>query len=122
MIQYFDEIQISFFSLAEILSVDTRALNNDQILLKELQKEIDVIKPKQTFALKEDYNRVFTIADDVYSKTSYNGNKIGSEEYNDRLQALKEERESLLKTGSYAADDIVIKKLNTEIRSLLVNR
>lgn len=117
--------KISFFSLAEILSVDTRALNNDQILLKELQKEINVIKPKQTFAPKEDYNRIFTIADDIYTKTSYNGNKIGfdkSEEYNDRLQALKEERDSLLRTGSYAADDIVIKKLNTEIRSLLVNR
>ncbi|KMQ91887.1 centrosomal protein [Lasius niger] len=111
--------------LAEILSVDTRALNNDQILLKELQKEIDVIKPKQSFASKEDYNRIFTIADDVYSKISCNGNKIGSdksEEYNDRLKALREERDSLLKTGSYAADDIVIKKLNTEIRSLLVNR
>ncbi|CAL1685521.1 unnamed protein product [Lasius platythorax] len=111
--------------LAEILSVDTRALNNDQILLKELQKEIDVIKPKQSFASKEDYNRIFTIADDVYSKISCNGNKIGSdksEEYNDRLKTLREERDSLLKTGSYAADDIVIKKLNTEIRSLLVNR
>lgn len=92
-------------------------------MLKELQKEIDVIKPKQIFAPKEDYNRIFTIADDA--KISYNYYKIGSdksEEYNDRLQALKEERDSLLKTGSYAADDIVIKKLNTEIRSLLVNR
>lgn len=93
-------------------------------MLKELQKEIDVIKPKQIFTPKEDYyNRIFTIADDA--KISYNDYKIGSdksEEYNDRLQALKEERDSLLKTGSYAADDIVIKKLNTEIRSLLVNR
>ncbi|XP_072746567.1 centrosomal protein of 120 kDa isoform X2 [Anoplolepis gracilipes] len=111
--------------LAEILSVDTSALNNDQILLKELQKEIDMIKPKQSFASKEDYNQIFAIADDVYSKISCHGNKIGSnksEEYNDRLQALKEERDSLLRTGSYAADDIVIKKLNTEIRSLLINR
>ncbi|XP_029674380.1 centrosomal protein of 120 kDa-like isoform X2 [Formica exsecta] len=108
--------------LAEIL--DTRALNNDQILLKELQKEIDVIKPKKSFAPKEDYNQIFRI-NDVYSKISCNNNKIRSdksEEYNDRLQALREERDSLLKTGSYAADDIVIKKLNTEIRSLLVNR
>lgn len=114
--------KISFFSLAEIL--DTRALNNDQILLKELQKEIDVIKPKKSFAPKEDYNQIFRI-NDVYSKISCNDNKIRSdrsEEYNDRLQALREERDSLLKTGSYAADDIVIKKLNTEIRSLLVNR
>ncbi|XP_070162107.1 centrosomal protein of 120 kDa [Polyergus mexicanus] len=107
--------------LTEIL--DTRALNNDQILLKELQKEIDVIKPKKPFAPK-DYNQIFTI-NDVYSKISCNDNKIKSdksEEYNDRLQALRKERDSLLKTGSYAADDIVIKKLNTEIRSLLVNR
>ncbi|KAL6436897.1 hypothetical protein ACFW04_004925 [Cataglyphis niger] len=107
--------------LAEMLSLDTRALNNDQILLKELQKEIDVIKPKKSFAPKEDYNQMFTI-DDIYSKISCNGNKIRSdksEEYNDRLQALRDERDSLLKTGSYAADDIVIKKLNSEIRSLL---
>ncbi|XP_019885597.2 centrosomal protein of 120 kDa isoform X2 [Camponotus floridanus] len=107
--------------LAEILSVDTKALNNDQMLLKELQKEIDVIKPKQIFTPKEDYyNRIFTIADDAkISYNDYNNGSDKSEEYNDRLQALKEERDSLLKTGSYAADDIVIKKLNTEIRSLL---
>lgn len=84
-----------------------------------------MIKPKQSFVSKEDYNRVYRRANDVYSKISCNGNKSGSDksdEYNDRLQTLREERDSLLKTGSYAADDIVIKKLNTEIQSLLVNR
>ncbi|XP_011693780.1 PREDICTED: centrosomal protein of 120 kDa-like isoform X3 [Wasmannia auropunctata] len=111
--------------LAEILSADRKALNNDQMLLGELQKEIDVIKPKQSFAPKETYNQIFTTADDVCYNVPCNGNKINddkSEEYNERLQALKEERESLLRTGNYTADDVVIKKLNAEIRSLLVSR
>ncbi|RLU24249.1 hypothetical protein DMN91_004460 [Ooceraea biroi] len=89
--------------LAEMLSMDTKALNNDQMLLHELQKEIDIIKPS---ASKETYNEIF----------------MPSERYNERLQALKEERDSLLRTGSYAADDVVIKRLNTEIQSLLISR
>jgi len=107
-----------------MLSIDTKALNNDQVLLNELQKEIDIIKPKQSFASKENYNEIFTPADNIYN-TSYGDNKNTfdiSEEYNQRLQTLKEERNSLLRTGSYAADDVVIRKLNTEIQSLLVNR
>lgn len=112
-------------SLAEILSADRKALNNDQILLSELQKEIDVIKPKQSFTPTETCNEIFTTADDVYYNFPYNGNKDvydKSEKYNERLQTLREERESLLRTGNYTADDVVIKKLNTEIRSLLVSR
>ncbi|EZA50369.1 hypothetical protein X777_11180 [Ooceraea biroi] len=89
--------------LAEMLSMDTKALNNDQMLLHELQKEIDIIKPS---ASKETYNEIF----------------MPSERYNERLQTLKEERDSLLRTGSYAADDVVIKRLNTEIQSLLISR
>jgi hypothetical protein len=107
-----------------MLSIDTKALNNDQVLLNELQKEIDIIKPKQSFASKENYNEIFTPTDNIYN-TSYGDNKNTfdiSEEYNQRLQALKEERNSLLRTGSYAADDVVIRKLNTEIQSLLVSR
>ncbi|XP_071643110.1 centrosomal protein of 120 kDa isoform X3 [Temnothorax longispinosus] len=111
--------------LAEILSADRRALNNDQILLNELQKEIDVIKPKQLFAPEETYNQIFTTADDICYDIPCNSNKTvydKSEEYNERLRALREERESLLRTGNYTADDVVIKKLNAEIRSLLVSR
>jgi len=93
-------------------------LNNDQILLNELQKEIDVIKPKQFFTPKE------TTADDICHNVSYNSKTVDdkSEEYNERLQALREEREFLLRTGNYTTNDIVIKKLNAEIQSLLVNR
>ncbi|XP_067209518.1 centrosomal protein of 120 kDa isoform X3 [Linepithema humile] len=104
--------------LAEILSADTAALTEDQILLNELQKEIDVIKPRQFFAPKE----IFIPVDNVCSKVSWNGNMSDKSEENERLQALREERDSLLRTGSYATDDIIIKKLNTEIRSLLVSR
>lgn len=112
-------------SLAEILSADTRALTNDQILLNELQKEIDVIKPKQSFAPKGTYNQIFAPVNNIYSKDSCNSNKTvasKSEEYNERLQTLREERDSLLRTGSYTLDDVVIKKLDTEIRSLLVSK
>ncbi|XP_071554490.1 uncharacterized protein [Temnothorax nylanderi] len=111
--------------LAEILSADRKALNNDQILLNELQKEIDVIKPKQPFAPEETYNQIFTTADDICYDVPCNSNKTvcdKSEEYNEQLRALREERESLLRTGNYTADDVVIKKLNAEIRSLLVSR
>ncbi|XP_071554463.1 centrosomal protein of 120 kDa-like [Temnothorax nylanderi] len=111
--------------LAEILSADRKALNNDQILLDELQKEIDVIKPKPPFAPEETYNQIFTTAGDICYDVPCNSNKTvydKSEEYNERLRALREERQSLLRTGNYTADDVVIKKLNAEIRSLLVSR
>lgn len=105
------------------MSVDTKALNNDQILLNELQKEINIIKPRQYFASTESDNQIYTPTDNIFK--TCNNNKIlshKSEEYNERLQALREERDSLLKTGSYAADDVVIKKLNTEIGALLVRK
>lgn len=56
------------------------------------------------------------------SKISQNANNIlkRSEEQNKKLQALVEERDSLLKTGSYTTDDTVIMKLNNEIRSLMM--
>jgi len=93
-------------------------LNNDQILLNELQKEIYVIKPKQLFTPKE------TTTDDICYNVSNNNKTFDnkSEEHNERLQALRETRESLLRIGNYMTNDIVIKKLNAEIQSLLVNR
>ncbi|XP_018343414.1 PREDICTED: centrosomal protein of 120 kDa-like isoform X2 [Trachymyrmex septentrionalis] len=110
--------------IAEILSADRKALDNDQLLLKELQKEIDVIKPKQS-STKDTYNQIFTTADDIYYDISCNDNKIvddKSKEYNERLQSLKGERDTLLRTGNYTDDDVVIKILNAEIQSLLTNR
>ncbi|XP_011868150.1 PREDICTED: centrosomal protein of 120 kDa-like isoform X2 [Vollenhovia emeryi] len=108
--------------LAEILSADRKALNNDQMLLNELQKEIDVIKPKQSFAPKEAYNQIFTTAEDVCYNVPCKSNKTvydKSKEYSERLQALRGEHESLLKTGNYTDDDVVIKKLDAEIRLLM---
>lgn len=110
------------FSLEEILCADTTALTNDQILLNEIQKEIDVIKPKAYFIEKDAYSQVFT-PNSISSKISQNINKNTlkkSEEQNERLQALLEERDSLLKTGSYTIDDTIITKLNNEIRSLMM--
>lgn len=96
-------------------------MTNDQILLNEIQKEIDIIKPKAYVVEKDGYSQVFTPSS-INSKISQNANNIlkRSEEQNKKLQALVEERDSLLKTGSYTTDDIVIMKLNNEIRSLMM--
>lgn len=97
-------------------------MTNDQILLNEIQKEIDVIKPKAYLVEKDAYSQVFTPSS-VGSKISKNANKgilKRSDEQDERLQALVEERDSLLKTGSYTIDDTVIMKLNNEIRSLMM--
>ncbi|XP_025994496.2 centrosomal protein of 120 kDa isoform X2 [Solenopsis invicta] len=64
--------------LAEILSADRKALNNDQILLNELQKEIDVIKPKQSFAPTETRTEIFTTTDDICYNFPYNGAERGT--------------------------------------------
>lgn len=109
-------------SLEELLYADSTALTDDKILLNQIQKEIDVIKPKPSFIEKDTYCQIFTPTN-VGSKISQSNNKDKlkrSEENNERLQALLEERDSLLKTGSYTIDDTVIIKLNTEIRSLMV--
>lgn len=96
-------------------------MTNDQILLNEIQKEIDIIKPKAYLVEKDSYSQVFTPSS-MNSKISQNANNIlkRSEEQNKKLQALVEERDSLLKTGSYTTDDTVIMKLNNEIRSLMM--
>ncbi|XP_076760519.1 rha isoform X2 [Xylocopa sonorina] len=109
--------------LEEILCADSTALTNDQILLNEIQKEIDVIKPqKACFTEKDTYSQVFTptsIAPRI-SQSADILNLKRSEGRDERLQALLEERDSLLKTGSYTIDDTVIMKLNNEIRSLMM--
>ncbi|CAL7937004.1 unnamed protein product [Xylocopa violacea] len=109
--------------LEEILCADSTALTNDQILLNEIQKEIDVIKPqKACFTEKDTYSQVFTptsIAPRI-SQSADILNLKRSEGHDERLQTLLEERDSLLKTGSYTIDDTVIMKLNNEIRSLMM--
>ncbi|KOX70862.1 hypothetical protein WN51_03289 [Melipona quadrifasciata] len=113
--------ELQNLDLEEILCADSTALTNDQILLNEIQKEIDIIKPKAFLVEKDGYSQVFTPSS-MNSKISQNTNNIlkRSEEQNKKLQALVEERDSLLKTGSYTTDDTVIMKLNNEIRSLMM--
>ncbi|XP_017766393.1 PREDICTED: LOW QUALITY PROTEIN: centrosomal protein of 120 kDa [Eufriesea mexicana] len=118
--------ELQNLDLEEILCADSTALTNDKILLNEIQKEIDVIKPKAYFIEKDTYSQVYTPSS-MGSKISQNVNrgilkrrKKKSEEQDERLQALLEERDSLLKTGSYTIDDTVIMKLNNEIRSLMM--
>ncbi|KAK9294090.1 hypothetical protein QLX08_011181 [Tetragonisca angustula] len=113
--------ELQNLDLEEILCADSTALTNDQILLNEIQKEIDIIKPKAYLVEKDSYSQVFTPSS-MNSKISQNANNIlkRSEEQNKKLQALVEERDSLLKTGSYTTDDTVIMKLNNEIRSLMM--
>lgn len=89
----------------------------------QIQKEIDVFKPAQTL-MKEPHQSIFAPTAEIFSKRSQVSLKPTphkSDEHNERLQALIEERDSLLKTGSYTNDDTVIVKLNAEIRSLLMN-
>ncbi|XP_031839725.1 rha isoform X2 [Nomia melanderi] len=113
--------ELKNIDLEEVLCVDSTALTDDQTLLNKIQKEIDVIKQKPTFFEKDPYCQVFTPT--VSSKIQQNNSKHffkKSEECDERLQALLEERESLLKTGSYSNEDTIIKKLNNEIRSLMM--
>ncbi|XP_076236826.1 rha [Calliopsis andreniformis] len=109
--------ELENLDLEEILCVDSTALTNDQILLNEIQKEIDVIKPESYFKYRDTYDQLLS------SKFSQGNSKNmlkKSEEHDERLQALLEERDSLLKTGSYTIDDPIIMKLNMEIRSLMM--
>lgn len=92
----------------------------------QIQKEIDVFKPNQAL-IKEAHQPIFPPTTEIFSKASQasvqlmSHKSLKSEEHDERLQALIEERDSLLKTGSYTNDDTVIVKLNTEIRNLLMN-
>lgn len=111
-------------SLEEILCADSTALTNDQILLGQIQKEIDVFKPNSLMKEKRQHTQILAPITEIFPKNSQTNMKTilhKSEEYDERLQALIEERDSLLKTGSYTNDDTVIVKLNMEIRNLLIN-
>lgn len=81
-----------------------------------------MIKPKPSFIDTHAYSQIFTPAaiDPKILHSSNRSTLKKSEEYNERLQALLEERDSLLKTGSYTIDDPVIMKLNAELRSLMM--
>lgn len=97
---------------------------NDQILLGEIQKEMNVIKPRPAFMQMEMDDQMYIRPSNYYSKSNHSIARsemsAKSEEVDERLKNLIEERDSLLKTGSYSIDDAVIMKLNNEIRSLLI--
>lgn len=110
--------------MEDVLCTDSKELLNDQILLGEIQKEINVIKPKPPFMQFDMNDQMFIRAPNLYSKSNHSITRsemsAKSEETDERLKNLIEERDSLLKTGSYSIDDAIIMKLNNEIRSLLI--
>lgn len=107
-----------------VLRTDSRELLNDQILLGEIQKEINVIRPKPIFMPTDMDEQIYIRPTNFHSKSSHSMARseisARSEEIDERLKNLIEERDSLLRTGSYSIDDAVIMKLNNEIRSLLI--
>lgn len=110
--------------MERLLRVDSVALSNDKILLGQIQKEIDVIKPTPSFTSNNQQESVFTPSYNPVSRSLGNYNKVenlsSANEHDERLRKLIEERDSLLKTGSYTTDDAIIAKLNSEIRTLLI--
>ncbi|OAD61183.1 hypothetical protein WN48_00502 [Eufriesea mexicana] len=66
--------ELQNLDLEEILCADSTALTNDKILLNEIQKEIDVIKPKAYFIEKDTYSQVYTPSS-MGSKISQNVNR-----------------------------------------------
>ncbi|XP_008554487.1 centrosomal protein of 120 kDa-like [Microplitis demolitor] len=114
--------ELKNINLEEILHADSAALNSDKILLGQIQKEIDIIRPKRSYSLLSP-EKSFPSTFNSRSQMNFTrrGHSAVSEEQDERLRKLIEERDALLKTKSYTIDDAIIVKLNTEIRSLLVN-
>ncbi|XP_012273788.1 centrosomal protein of 120 kDa [Orussus abietinus] len=117
--------ELKNINVEDILCADSSALTNDQLLLDQIQKEIDVIKPKSISPSKNLSEHLCALPNHTFDKSNHNFAKsevsTNSEERDKRLQMLLEERDSLMRTGSYAIDDAVIVKLNGEIRSLLIS-
>ncbi|KAI4504421.1 hypothetical protein M0802_000892 [Mischocyttarus mexicanus] len=113
--------ELKNLGLEKILCTDSTALTNDQILLGQIQKEINVFKPNSL--MKPMHQHMLSPTSNIFSKNCLTMKTVShkSDEYDERLQALIEERNSLLKTGSYTNDDTVIVKLNMEIRNILMN-
>ncbi|XP_012256855.2 centrosomal protein of 120 kDa-like [Athalia rosae] len=116
--------ELKNINLEDVLCMDSKELMNDQILLGQIQKEINVIKPQSSFIQMEMEDQMYSRPTNLYTKSNHSMVRseisMKSEELDERLKNLIEERDSLLKTGSYSIDDAVIVKLNNEIRSLLI--
>ncbi|XP_034948982.1 centrosomal protein of 120 kDa [Chelonus insularis] len=114
--------ELKNFNLEDILQAGSAALANDKISLGQIQKQIETLRPKSSVERKTRDSLVTPMYD---SKSLMNLNKCHCQsrvgELDERLKKLIAERDALLKTGSYTEDDGIIVKLNTEIRSLLIN-
>ena len=80
-----------------------------------------MIKPRSYARPDSSSQQIFGPIESLYVQhgTKTNRDTAKSDEQGERLRMLIEERDALLKTGSYTIDDVVMIKLNTEIRSLL---
>ncbi|XP_033215252.1 centrosomal protein of 120 kDa [Belonocnema kinseyi] len=117
--------ELKSLNLEDILNAETRGLStNSQILLGQLQKNMNTMKSKSGFLECNSNDQIFAPVSNIGLKSNRSAPKseltTRSEEQEEKLRMLIEERDSLLKTGSYTIDDDVIVKLNTEIRSLLI--
>lgn len=109
--------------MENILNREPQGLPNDHILMEQLQKEMSLLKPKLTITGNSSNDQIFAPINNSALKSTRNltsESTTRSDEQEEKLRVLIEERDSLLKTGSYSIDDAVIVKLNTEIRSLLI--
>ncbi|XP_074095318.1 rha [Cotesia typhae] len=113
--------ELKNINLEEILHADSAALNNDKILLEQIQKEIDVIRPKRSYTLLSPEKSFLPTFNSKLQTNLNKSHSALSTAHNEQLRKLIDERDALLKTKSYTIDDDIIVKLNTEIRSLLVN-
>lgn len=110
-------------NLEDILKVDSAALSSDKILLDKIQREINVIKPKSS-CRHDPPEDVYQMALETCPRGIFDFPKaqwsVESNESDDRLEKLIEERDSLLKTGSYSSDDAIIIQLDKEIKSIFM--
>ncbi|XP_043465045.1 centrosomal protein of 120 kDa-like isoform X2 [Leptopilina heterotoma] len=115
--------ELKYLNMENILNKD-QGLPNDHVFLEHLQKEMNLIKSKSTSTENNTNDQIFAPINNTALKSNRNGLTsewtTRSDEQEEKLRVLIEERDSLLKTGSYSIDDAVIVKLNTEIRSLLI--
>nr|CAD7614545.1 unnamed protein product [Timema genevievae] len=129
--------QLKNLGLVKFLGDGQTELREDQSLLQELRQEIYKAQegsdkpPPPPDSVSSHHNR--HSGGDTNQQTydsprvAANGSSymlaqemLGVQEETERsIQALVEERDTLLRTGSYSIEDTVIVKLNQEIRSLL---
>ncbi|XP_058799489.1 centrosomal protein of 120 kDa [Phymastichus coffea] len=122
-----DKEDLNNLDLEEILDADTAALTCDQIALSQIQREIDIINPDSAmqYCSRKADRQLFVPQSDLFipiDKNLVHSSTSATSSSSDRkLNMLIEERDSLLKTGNYSSNDSLIIKLNTEIRSILMN-